>query len=53
MFYRVFISLKISVKYDIPIILHTRKAEQKVFDMLIEEGVTKADFHCFGGKVKE
>jgi Tat protein secretion system quality control protein TatD with DNase activity len=40
------------VKYDIPVILHTRKAEKRVFDMLIEEGVKKADFHCFGGKVR-
>ncbi len=43
--------MKISTKYDIPIILHTRKAEKKVFDMLIEENVKKADFHCFCGKV--
>jgi TatD DNase family protein len=43
--------MKIAAKYDIPIILHTRKAEKKVFDMLIEENVKKADFHCYCGKV--
>ncbi len=35
-----------------PIILHTRKAEERVLEMLIEEDVVKADFHCFSGKVK-
>lgn len=44
--------MKLGVKYDIPLILHTRKAEKRVFDMLLEENVKKADFHCFGGKVK-
>lgn len=38
-------------RHDLPLILHSRKAEQRLFDMLLEEGVTKADFHCFGGKV--
>ena len=42
---------KIGVKYDIPLILHSRKAEKRVFDILVEEGVKKADFHCFCGKV--
>eukprot|EP00981_Chlorochromonas_danica_P000597 scaffold138_cov178-Ochromonas_danica.AAC.3 len=44
--------LRIAKEQDIPVILHTRKAEQRVFDLLQEEGVVKADFHCFGGKVK-
>ena len=43
--------MKIAKNYDIPIILHTRKAEERTLEMLIEEGVTKADFHCFCGKV--
>lgn len=42
--------MKLGVQYDIPLILHTRKAEKKVFEMLVEEGVKKADFHCFCGK---
>jgi TatD DNase family protein len=42
--------MKIAKKYDIPIILHTRKAEERVLELLIEEGVVKADFHCFCGK---
>lgn len=44
--------MRVAVKHDIPLILHTRKAERRVFDMLQEEGVTKADFHCFCGKSK-
>lgn len=43
--------MKVAKKHDIPIILHTRKAEARVLEMLIEEGITKADFHCFCGKV--
>ena len=44
--------MRIAKKYNLPIILHTRKAEARVLEMLIEEGVKKADFHCFGGKVR-
>lgn len=43
--------LRLGKKYDVPVILHTRKMEKKVFDMLLEEGVTKADFHCYCGKL--
>lgn len=44
--------IKVAKNHDIPIILHTRKAEARVLEMLLEEGVTKADFHCFCGKAK-
>ena len=63
--------MNIAKEYDIPIILHSRKAESRVFEMLQvsdasnltfallftwlhiqEEGVSKAIFHCFTGKVK-
>ena len=27
-----------------------RKAEERVLELLLEEGVKKADFHCFCGK---
>ena len=40
------------MKHDLPVILHTRKAELRTFEILKEMGVTKADFHCYGGKVK-
>lgn len=42
---------QVAKKHDIPVILHSRKAEQRVFELLLEEGVQKADMHCFCGKV--
>jgi TatD DNase family protein len=42
----------IAKQHDLPIILHSRKAEARVFEMLQDEGVEKALFHCFMGKVK-
>jgi TatD DNase family protein len=45
--------MRIAKSNNLPIILHTRKAEERVLEMLIEEGVEKADFHCFGGKVRD
>jgi TatD DNase family protein len=44
--------MRVAKKHDIPIILHTRKAEARTFELLLEEGVVKADFHCFCGKAK-
>jgi TatD DNase family protein len=44
--------MNIAKDNDLPIILHSRKAEARVFEMLQEEGVVKALFHCFMGKVK-
>jgi len=43
---------EVAMKHDLPVILHTRKAEQRTFEILREMGVDKADFHCFGGKLK-
>lgn len=39
-------------KHDKPLIVHTRKAEQRCFEILQHAGIEKANFHCFGGKVK-
>ena len=44
--------MRVAKKHDIPIILHSRKAEARVLELLIEEKVVKADFHCFCGKAK-
>eukprot|EP01034_Spumella_vulgaris_P036615 gene36615-45161_t len=41
----------VAKKHSLPIILHTRKAERRVFELLLEEGVEKADFHCYLGNV--
>lgn len=43
---------ELSVKHDKPLILHTRKAEERTFEIIAEMNVVKADFHCFGGKSK-
>ncbi|TFJ81016.1 hypothetical protein NSK_007659 [Nannochloropsis salina CCMP1776] len=42
----------VAKKHDLPLILHTRKAELRTFEILQEMGVVKADFHCFCGKTK-
>ena len=44
--------MRIGKLYDIPLIIHSRKAEARVLEMLIEEGVVKADFHSFSGDTK-
>lgn len=44
--------IEVALAADKPLILHTRKAEERTFSILKEMGVTRADFHCFGGKLK-
>lgn len=43
---------ELSLQRDKPLILHTRKAEERTFEIVREMKVEKADFHCFGGKSK-
>ena len=50
---RVLIALvEVALKHDLPLILHTRKAEARTFELLQFHGVKKADFHCYSGKLK-
>lgn len=44
--------IEVALKHDLPLILHTRKAEARTFEILQEMKVVKADFHCYGGKLK-
>ena len=44
--------IEVAQRHDKPVILHTRKAEARTLDILLEMGVRKADFHCFTGKLK-
>jgi TatD DNase family protein len=37
---------------DKAIIIHTRKAEKRAFEILIEMGATKVNWHCYSSKVK-
>jgi len=48
--FRLFIQLSKELK--IPIIVHSRKAEEDVLDILEEENATKVVLHCFMGKKK-
>lgn len=34
------------------VIVHSRKAEARMLEVLREEGATRVDWHCFGGKTK-
>ena len=43
---------EIALAHDKPLILHTRKAELRALQIIQEMGVERADFHCFGAKVK-
>jgi len=43
---------EVAIAADKPMILHTRRAEARTFDILLEMGVKRADFHCYGGKLK-
>jgi TatD DNase family protein len=49
---RIFRALvSIALEADKPIIVHTRKRERRVLEILDELGVERVDWHCFGGKV--
>ena len=49
-YFRKFIAL--GKKLDIPLIVHTRKAEKRVIEILEEEKAKKVVLHCFSGKHK-
>ncbi len=44
--------VQVAIDHDKPIILHSRKRERRCFEILEEMGAKRANFHCFGGKVK-
>jgi TatD DNase family protein len=44
--------VEIAMRANKPIIIHTRKREQRAFELLQELGATRVDWHCFGGRVK-
>lgn len=44
--------IDIAMRHDLPIIIHTRKREQRAAEILRHAGATRVDFHCYGGKVK-
>ena len=44
--------VRLAIDHNKPIIMHSRKAERRAFEVLKEEGVERIDWHCFGSKVK-
>jgi TatD DNase family protein len=44
--------VRIAMDADKAIIIHTRKRERRAFEILLEMGAPRVDWHCFGGKVK-
>jgi TatD DNase family protein len=44
--------VQVALDCDQPIIIHSRKRERRCFEILQEMGVERADFHCFGSRVK-
>ena len=50
---KIFLDLiSLSEKIKKPLIVHSRKAEQQVIDLLISSNVKKIILHCFGGNKK-
>ena len=43
--------LRIALEAGKPVILHTRRRERRALEIVEELGVTRVDWHCFGGKV--
>jgi TatD DNase family protein len=42
----------IAMDADKPVIIHTRKAEQRTLEVLVELGAPRVVWHCYGSKVK-
>lgn len=42
----------IALEFDKPLIIHTRKREERSMEILAAHGVKRVDFHCYGGKSK-
>lgn len=40
----------IALEADLPLVIHTRKAEPRAAELLAAHGVRKVNFHCFGGR---
>lgn len=44
--------IDIAMRHRLPIIIHTRKREQRSVEILENLGVKDVNFHCYGGKTK-
>jgi TatD DNase family protein len=43
--------IEIAKTFNLPLIIHTRKAEARAAEILAHHNVQKVNFHCFGGRV--
>lgn len=44
--------IEVAKEHDLPIIVHSRKREERVLEMLAEQGAKKVNLHCYSGKIK-
>lgn len=44
--------VEIAVEAGIPVIIHSRKREQRAFEIMADFNYDKVVYHCYGGKVK-
>ena len=44
--------VSLAMEADKPIIIHTRKAERRAFEVLAEMGASRVNWHCYSSKVK-
>lgn len=44
--------VKLAMDADKPIVIHSRKAEARTFELLKQLGTTRVDWHCYSSKVK-
>lgn len=44
--------IRLAMEADKPLIIHTRKAERRAFEVLVEEGASRVVWHCYSSKVK-
>lgn len=44
--------VRVALELDKPIIIHTRKAEARCFEILVELGVKRVNWHCYSSRLK-
>lgn len=44
--------IDIAITAQLPVIVHSRKREERVLEILAEKGAKKVNMHCYGGKLK-
>lgn len=42
----------LALDVDLPVIIHTRKAESRTFEILVEMGARRVNWHCYSSRLK-